>query len=271
LTAYVDRHVRSNVATGCHAGSAGSPPSPHHAPTRRPGLCEAGWAAGAVAAGGRRDERPARRCGRPGRGQPAWMRRSHAVHRHGPRGTGHHRHGPTRIRPLPPWPPRTAARRNGLAHSRSPPPRHGRARGRGKRGRKLLPNEESVPPEPRVAATTWGSGRARRRGMTRASPVRQGASPLHSSSTRSPSSARTRTRRQGAARRALPPSATGRSTPRTGPVLRALPGRGGHGAMAVEPGDKANAADDELHTIDRDAGGAGGATAPPSSSGTRTR
>ena len=37
------------MAVGRHAGS---PPSPLHAPTRRPGQREAGWA------GGRRDERP---------------------------------------------------------------------------------------------------------------------------------------------------------------------------------------------------------------------
>ena len=35
----------------------------------------------AVAMGGRRDERPARRCGRPGRGQLARRRRSHTVRR----------------------------------------------------------------------------------------------------------------------------------------------------------------------------------------------
>ena len=49
------------------------------APTRQPGPREARWAAGAVAAGGRRDERPARRCGRPGRGQPARRWRSGGV------------------------------------------------------------------------------------------------------------------------------------------------------------------------------------------------
>ena len=46
----MDCHVRSNVAVGRHAVSAGSPPSPLHAPTRRLGPREAGWAAGAAAA-----------------------------------------------------------------------------------------------------------------------------------------------------------------------------------------------------------------------------
>jgi hypothetical protein len=66
----VECHVRSNVAVGRQAGSAGSPPSPLHAPTRRLGPREAGWATDTAAAGGWR-------CGRPGRGQPSRKRRSH--------------------------------------------------------------------------------------------------------------------------------------------------------------------------------------------------
>ncbi|KAG2558002.1 hypothetical protein PVAP13_8NG105104 [Panicum virgatum] len=91
-----------------------------------------------------------------------------------------------RIRPSLPWPPRkltamalrTAARRRRSARC------HGRARGRGIRGRKLPPNEDSAPPEPRVAATTWGPrgearalGAARVRAEPRAAHVGAGARP----------------------------------------------------------------------------------------------
>ncbi|KAG2550452.1 hypothetical protein PVAP13_9KG340732 [Panicum virgatum] len=93
-------------------------------------------------------------CASPATQEPATI--AMALHGSGRRRYGH------RTQQLAAMTLRTAARRRRSAR------RHGRARGRGKRGRKLPPDEDSAPPEPIVAATTWGPcGAARALGDAR--------------------------------------------------------------------------------------------------------
>jgi hypothetical protein len=94
----------------------------------------------------RRRRKSRRRKSRP---PPPWSCTNLAVAAMALHGSGHRRHG-HRAQQLAAMALRTAAR------SRCSARRHGRARGRGKRGRKLPPDEDSAPPEPIVTATTWG-------------------------------------------------------------------------------------------------------------------